>query len=255
MATPDERPEGTDAAPRQDAVAGGPPPPLPGPADAELAPRSGTGPSGRDADAWDAQRILGEFVDGFAAMARIGRAVSIFGSARTPPGHPDYEHARVVGERFARAGFAVITGGGPGIMEAANRGARDGGGLSVGCTIELQGSEQIPNAYLDLTIDFHSFFARKTMFVRYAEAFVVFPGGLGTLDELFEAATLVQTGKIRRFPIILVGSARWRPMIDWLREDAVADARLTTAELGLLQVLDDPDEIVRTVAASADRRS
>jgi uncharacterized protein (TIGR00730 family) len=205
-------------------------------------------------DPWRALRILGEFVDGFDAMARVGRAVSIFGSARTPEDHPDYRLARTVGERFARAGFAVITGGGPGVMEAANRGARDGDGLSIGCTIELP-REQESNPYLDLSIDFRYFFVRKTMFVKYAEAFVVFPGGLGTLDELFEAATLVQTGKIRRFPIILVGSARWRPMIDWLREDAVADARLTTAELGLLQVLDDPDEIVRTVAASADRRS
>jgi uncharacterized protein (TIGR00730 family) len=225
---------------------------LRGSVDAGLLRSPGSGEPATASDAWSALRILGEFVDGFDAMARVGRAVAIFGSARTPPGHPDYELARTVGERFARAGFAVITGGGPGAMEAANRGARDGGGLSVGCTIELQ-QPQDPNPYLDLTIDFRSFFVRKTMFVRYAEAFVVFPGGLGTLDELFEAATLVQTGKIRRFPIILVGSARWKPMIDWLREDAVADARLTEDELGLLRVLDDPDEIVRTVSASVDQ--
>ncbi len=134
-------------------------------------------------------------------------------------------------------------------MEAANRGARDGDGLSIGCTIELP-REQESNPYLDLSIDFRYFFVRKTMFVKYAEAFVVFPGGLGTLDELFEAATLVQTGKIRRFPIILVGSARWKPMIDWLREDAVADRRLTESELELLRVMDDPDEIVAVVSAS-----
>lgn len=253
MGAPDEGPdEGgrTDRPPDRSSAARS----FPGAADTELARPSGIGPSGIDSDAWRALRILGEFVDGFDAMARVGRAVSIFGSARTPVGHPDYELARVVGERFARAGFAVITGGGPGIMEAANRGARDGEGLSVGCTIELP-AEQAPNPYLDLTIDFRSFFVRKTMFIRYAEAFVVFPGGVGTLDELFEAATLVLTGKIRRFPIILVGSARWKPMIDWLREDAVADGRLTSDELGLLRVVDDPDEIVAAVAASVNHRS
>ncbi len=225
-----------------------------GTADAGLFEATGGDASFLHTDAWRALRILGEFVDGFDAMARVGRAVSIFGSARTQPDHPDYGLARAIGERFAQAGFAVITGGGPGIMEAANRGARDGGGLSVGCTIELP-REQSRNPYLDLTIDFRYFFVRKTMFVKYAEAFVVFPGGLGTLDELFEAATLVQTGKIRRFPIILVGSARWRPMIDWLREDAVGDHRLTADELALLQVMDDPDEIVATVVASMDRSS
>ena len=200
-------------------------------------------------DPWRALRILSEFVEGFDAMARIGDAVTVFGSARTPPGHPQYELARATGARLARAGYAVITGGGPGLMEAANRGAREAGGLSVGCNIELP-HEQHPNGHLDLTIDFRYFFVRKTMFVKYAKAFVVFPGGFGTLDELFEAVTLIQTGKVRRFPLILMGTEVWRGLLDWLRTDAVADARLTEAELELLTLTDDPDEAVAQIVAA-----
>ena len=202
-------------------------------------------------DPWRALRILSEFVEGFDAMSRVGSAVAVFGSARTPRDHPLYALGQALGERLARAGLAVITGGGPGIMEAANRGARDGGGLSVGCNIELP-HEQAPNAYCDLLIDFRYFFVRKTRFVKYAEAFVVFPGGFGTLDELFEAVTLIQTGKVRRFPVVLMGTATWRHMLDWLAADAVADGRLTPDELELMTLTDDPDEAVAAILAGAD---
>jgi uncharacterized protein (TIGR00730 family) len=201
-------------------------------------------------DPWRALRILSEFVEGFDAMSRIGTAVAVFGSARTPDSHPLYALGRAVGERLARAGLAVITGGGPGIMEAANRGAREGGGLSVGCNIELP-REQLPNPYCDLLIDFRYFFVRKTMFVKYSEAFVVFPGGFGTLDELFEAVTLIQTGKVRRFPVVLMGTATWRHMLDWLAADAVADGRLTAEEIGLMTLTDDPDEAVAAILAGS----
>jgi hypothetical protein len=203
-----------------------------------------------NSDPWRALRILSEFVDGFDAMARVGPAVSVFGSARTPEEHPHYELARATGERLARAGYTVITGGGPGIMEAANRGAQDGDGLSVGCNIELP-REQYANPYLDLTIDFRYFFVRKTMFVKYAQAFVVFPGGFGTLDELFEALTLIQTGKVHRFPLVLMGSASWRGLIDWLQADAVADDRVSREEMDLVTVTDDPDEAVATIVAAS----
>src|SRR3954447_11694212 len=159
-----------------------------------------------DSDPWRALRILSEFVEGFDALASVGPAVTIFGSARVKDGAPEYELARGIARRLAERGFAIITGGGPGIMEAANRGCRDGGGLSIGCNIELP-HEQGLNAYVDLGIEFKYFFARKTMFVKYADAFVIMPGGFGTLDELFEALTLIQTGKIRDFPVVLVGTA------------------------------------------------
>ena len=170
-----------------------------------------------DTDPWRALRILSEFVEGFDALAAIGPAVSVFGSARTPEGHPHYELARQIGRLLAESGYAVITGGGPGAMEAANRGCKEGGGLSVGCNIELP-HEQDLNAYVDLGVEFRYFFARKTMFVKYADAFVILPGGFGTLDELFEALTLIQTGKISHFPVILVGSEYWRGLLDWVRE-------------------------------------
>jgi len=203
-------------------------------------------------DPWRALRILAEFVEGFDAMARIGPAVCVFGSARVAPGHPHYELARQVGSGLARAGLATITGGGPGAMEGANRGAREAGGLSVGCNIELP-NEQHANPYLDLAIDFRYFFVRKTMFVKYAEGFVVLPGGFGTLDELFEAVTLIQTGKVHRFPVVLIGTATWAPLIDWLRSDAIGDGRLREEELALLHVTDDPDEAVDRIVASVGR--
>ncbi|MDX6376895.1 MAG: hypothetical protein QOE98_1198 [Gaiellaceae bacterium] len=200
-------------------------------------------------DPWRALRILSEFVDGFDALSRCGRAVSVFGSARLGEDHPHYALARAVGQRAAKAGLTVITGGGPGLMEAANRGAQEAGGFSVGCNIELP-HEQQANAYLDLTIDFRYFFVRKTMFVKYAEGFVVFPGGFGTLDELFEALTLIQTGKIDRFPIVLMGSETWRGLLDWLRTGAMVDRRIADGDLELLTVTDDPDEAIAAITAS-----
>ena len=209
-------------------------------------------PAFLDSDPWRALRILSEFVDGFDALAAIGPAVSIFGSARAKPGQPHYETARVVGRLIAEAGYAVITGGGPGIMEAANRGAQEGGGLSVGCNIELP-HEQALNDYVDLGVEFRYFFARKTMFVKYADAFVILPGGFGTMDELFESLTLIQTGKIRHFPVILVGVEYWRGLLDWLRTTMLEAAVVSPEDLDLLQLTDDPAEVVRMVQAS--RRS
>jgi uncharacterized protein (TIGR00730 family) len=202
-------------------------------------------------DTWRALRILAEFVDGFDAMAAVGPAVTVFGSARTDPGTPEYETARAIGRQLAEAGYAVITGGGPGIMEAANRGCREGGGLSVGCNIELP-HEQGSNAYVDLGIDFRYFFARKVMFVKYADAFVILPGGFGTLDELFEALTLIQTGKVRHFPVILVGSNYWAGLLDWIRRTLMADGNVSAIDLDLLQVTDDPAEVVRLIQTYAD---
>ena len=192
-------------------------------------------------DPWRVLRIMGEFVHGFDALAEVGAAVAVFGSARTPETDPMYQAARDSAGRLARAGFAVITGGGPGIMEAANRGAREAGGLSVGCNIELP-HEQGINPYVDVAVNFRYFFCRKTMFVKYAEGFVLFPGGFGTLDELFEALTLIQTGKIHRFPVVLFGSAYWRGLVDWMRERLLGEAKIDAADLGLLTVTDSPEE-------------
>ena len=186
-------------------------------------------------------------------MAHVGKAVSIFGSARTPEDHPQYAHAREVARRLGEAGFSIITGGGPGIMEAANRGARDAGVPSIGLGIELP-HEQGMNPYVDLGIDFHYFFARKVMFVRYASAFVVAPGGFGTLDELWEAATLVQTEKIRSFPIVLTDCAFWGGLIDWVRGPLCEQGKIDRTDVDLLQLTDDPDEIVRIVAAAEHRQ-
>ena len=180
----------------------------------------------------------------------VGPAVTVFGSARTAAESPQYETARAIGQRLAEAGYAVITGGGPGIMEAANRGCREAGGLSVGCNIELP-HEQGANQYVDLGIDFRYFFARKVMFVKYADAFVIMPGGFGTLDELFEALTLIQTGKVRHFPVILVGTDYWSGLLGWIRGTLVADGNVGPADLALLQVTDDPDEVVRLIQAAA----
>jgi uncharacterized protein (TIGR00730 family) len=210
-------------------------------------------PAFLDSDPWRALRILSEFVEGFDALAAVGPAVTVFGSARTKPDDPVYETARTIGRLLARDGFAVITGGGPGAMEAANRGAQEGGGLSVGCNIELP-HEQSINPYVDLGVEFRYFFARKTMFVKYADAFVILPGGFGTLDELFEALTLIQTGKVRHFPVVLVGSRYWSGMLTWMRDVQLPAGAIAAEDLELLKLTDDPEEvaaIIREYAALA----
>ena len=199
------------------------------------------------------QRIAAELERGFDALRDVTRGVSVFGSARVLPGAPEYELAREAGRKLGEAGFTVITGGGPGIMEAANRGAREAGARSVGLNIELP-FEQGPNAFQDITLTFHFFFARKVMFVRYAGAFVVFPGGFGTLDELFEALLLIQTRKIRSFPVVLVGRDWWSGLLDWLRDRLLADGMISPEDLDLVALTDDPDEVVRIVDAGARRQ-
>jgi hypothetical protein len=206
-----------------------------------------------DTDPWRALRILAEFVEGFDAMAAVGPAVTVFGSARTDEDSPDYALARTIGRRLAEAGFAVITGGGPGVMEAANRGCRDAGGLSVGCNIELP-EEQGLNPYVDLGVEFRYFFVRKVMFVKYADAFIIMPGGFGTLDELFEALTLIQTEKVRHFPVILVGTEYWQGLLDWVRASPIARGAVSPHDLDLLVMTDDPDEIVRIITEDAAAR-
>jgi len=194
-----------------------------------------------------AEEIGDEFLQGFEAVARIDRpAVTLFGSARVHEGHPAYEQAREVGRRFAEAGFAVVTGGGPGVMEAANRGAKEGGGLSVGFNIELP-HEQHENRYLDIELTFRHFYVRKTMFVKAAEGFVIFPGGFGTLDELFEALTLIQTGKVLNFPVVLFDRAYWQPMVDWIRNRLLAERMVSREDVELLYLTDSPDEAVAKV--------
>jgi uncharacterized protein (TIGR00730 family) len=207
----------------------------------------------RAADAARISDIAAEFARGFDALAGVGRAVTVFGSSRTPPEHPHYALAREVGACLGRGGYAVITGGGPGLMEAANRGARDVGAVSVGCNIELP-HEQALNPYLDIALRFSHFFARKVMFVRYASAFVVCPGGYGTLDELFESLTLIQTGTIRHFPLVLMGGGEWDGLIQWLRAGALADGRIDPSEFDLLHVLSEPAEICEIVDAAYERQ-
>jgi uncharacterized protein (TIGR00730 family) len=199
-------------------------------------------------DTWRALRIMGEFVEGFDALAGIGPAVSVFGSARIGRSDPSYRQARTLTRKLAKHGYAIITGGGPGIMEAANRGAREGGGLSVGCNIELP-FEQGLNEYVTLGMEFRYFFVRKTMFVKYAEAFCIFPGGFGTLDELFEALTLIQNGKVQHFPVVLFGTAYWRGMLDWMRASPLAEGKVSSDDLRLFTVTDDVDEAVAVIQA------
>jgi uncharacterized protein (TIGR00730 family) len=188
-----------------------------------------------------------EFLAGFEAVERIDRpAVSCFGSARAPEGSRPYELARETGRLFAEAGWAVVTGGGPGVMEAANRGCREGGGLSVGFNIELP-HEQGTNPYVDLALAFDHFYARKTMFVKAAEGFCVFPGGFGTADELFESLTLIQTGKVLHFPVVLVGETYWTPLLEWVRRSALADGMVSAEDLALLTLTDDPRVALETV--------
>jgi uncharacterized protein (TIGR00730 family) len=200
-------------------------------------------------DPWRVFRIMGEFVEGFDTLANVGPAVAVFGSARVPPGHADYAAAEVTAHRLAESGFAIITGGGPGVMEAANKGARDAGGTSIGCNIELP-FEQGTNAYVDVAVNFRYFFVRKTMFVKYSEAFVIFPGGFGTMDELFEALTLIQTGKIRNFPVILFGTRYWAGLLQWIREVMAAEGKISPNDADLLVVTDSPDEAVRVILSA-----
>jgi len=199
-------------------------------------------------------RVHDELQRGFELLAGLGPAVSIFGSARVHESDPVYGLARQTARLLGEAGIAVITGGGPGIMEAANRGARDAGATSVGLNIELP-FEQAQNQYVDLGLRFHYFFTRKVMFVRYACAFVVFPGGFGTLDEMFEALTLIQTGKIRHFPVVLVEAGYWRGLMDWIRERLLAEGRISPGDLDLLRMSDDPAEVVEIVTAGASRQA
>ena len=210
---------------------------------------------GHDGDlAGHAERIGREFLDGFVAVERIGRpAISVFGSARVDENDHVYAEARAVGKRIAEAGFAVVTGGGPGVMEAANRGAREGGGLSVGFNIQLP-HEQRPNPYLDVSLTFAHFYARKTMFVKAAEGFVIFPGGFGTLDELFESLTLIQTGKVLHFPVVLFDHGYWAPLLDWIRGRVLGEGLVSPEDLELLTVTGDPDEAVATLVECYRRR-
>ncbi len=221
--------------------------------DRQLLERPPLPPAFLATDPWRVLRIQSEFVEGFDALAAVGPAISIFGSARVGPDDPMYLAARDLAAALAREGFAIITGGGPGIMEAANRGAREGGGLSVGCNIELPFEQQL-NAYVDLGIEFHYFFVRKMMFVKYAEAFIIFPGGFGTLDELFEALTLIQTGKIVHFPVVLFGSEYWQGLLQWIRERPLAEAKISRGDLDLMIVTDDVEEACRVVKRFYDRK-
>ena len=205
-------------------------------------------------DPWRVLRIQSEFVEGFGLLAELGPAVSVFGSARTKPDSDEYATTVALGAALADAGYAVITGGGPGVMEAANRGASEAGGVSVGLGIELP-FEQRLNEWVDVGLNFRYFFARKTMFVKYAQAFVIMPGGFGTLDELFEALTLVQTRKVTRFPVILFGTAYWQGLVDWIRTSMLPDGKIGAADLELIRVTDSVDEAVAIIVEAEQERS
>jgi len=198
-------------------------------------------------DTWRVFRIMAELVEGFEALNKIGPAVTIFGSARVEPGSPNYNKCLKVSERLAKEGFAIISGGGPGIMEAANKGAQNAGGTSVGLNIELP-SEQSPNPYRDVKLEFRYFFVRKLMFVKYAVAYVIFPGGLGTMDELFEALTLIQTKKIRSFPVVLVGNEYWTGLIDWLRNTLLESGAISPEDIDLMHIVDEPEEVCAIIS-------
>ena len=204
-------------------------------------------------DTWRLMRITGEFIEGFDRLAGVTKAVTVFGSARVGPSDPWYAVAQEVSRLLAKEGFAIITGAGPGIMEAANRGAREGGGRSIGCNIELP-FEQHANPYVDTLINFRYFLVRKMMFIKYSTAFLIFPGGFGTLDELFEALTLIQTGKVVHFPVVLVGGEWWSGLLDWMRERLLATGKIAASDLELLRVTDDPEEVVRAICAGAERQ-
>ena len=204
-------------------------------------------------DPWRVMRITSEFVAGFDALHHIERAVTIFGSARVKEDHPDYLAAVELSRQLAEAGFAIITGGGPGIMEAGNKGALLGGGRSVGCNIELP-YEQGTNQYVRISVNFRYFFVRKTMFVKYADGFVIFPGGFGTMDELFEAMTLIQTRKISHFPIVLFGSAYWDGLLRWMKDTMLSEGKIDAPDLNLLFCTDDPSEAVRIITDCYEKR-
>ncbi|MHB8771469.1 MAG: LOG family protein [Syntrophales bacterium] len=197
-------------------------------------------------ESWRIFRIMAEFVDAVETLTGVGHAVSIFGSARTLPGDPAYQKAEALARLLAEKGFAVITGGGPGIMEAANKGAAEAGGQSVGMNIKLP-LEQVPNPYANISIDYKYFFIRKVMFVKYAMAYVIMPGGFGTLDELFEALTLIQTKRIKPFPVILMGSEYWQGLVDWLKKTMLGTKNISPEDLDSFQIIDDPAEVVRHI--------
>ncbi|MEA2348647.1 MAG: hypothetical protein QOG62_2434 [Thermoleophilaceae bacterium] len=226
----------------------------PNTSDQELIHAESAGINKELTDAERLARISEELAHGFSALADVGPAVSLFGSARTPADHPRYELARTTARVLGEAGFSIITGGGPGIMEACNRGARDAGVTSVGLNIELP-FEQRSNQYLDVSLNFHHFFTRKLMFVRYASAFVVFPGGLGTLDEAFEALTLIQTGKTHHFPLLLVDSGYWSGLVDWLHDRVLADGNISPGDTELMEITDDPAHVVAVVTEGARRQA
>lgn len=204
-------------------------------------------------DPWRVLKIQAEFVEGFNDLALLGPAISVFGSARIPVGHPTYELGMRLGGALAEAGFAVITGGGPGTMEAVNKGALEAGGTSVGLGIELPWEARL-NEYVTAGLNFRYFFVRKTMFVKYSQGYVVLPGGVGTLDELFEAMTLAQTQKITTFPIVLMGVRHWQGLVDWMREDMLADGRIAASDLDMLTLTDDVDEAVALMVKARDAR-
>ncbi|MFC5185412.1 LOG family protein [Actinomadura harenae] len=206
------------------------------------------------ADPWRVLRIQAEFVEGFGLLAELPKAACVFGSARTRPDTPEYKLGEEIGAKLHEAGYAVITGGGPGIMEAANKGCHEAGGLSVGLGIELP-FEQSLNDYIDIGVQFRYFFVRKTIFVKYSQAFVVLPGGFGTLDELFEAITLVQTGKITRFPIVLVGTEYWGGLIDWMKTSVLRAGNISADDLDLIHLTDDPDEVVRVIVGAHEEEA
>jgi uncharacterized protein (TIGR00730 family) len=211
------------------------------------------GPRSRSFELRRALRIFRELIRGFRALHFVGPCVTVFGSARFGEGHPAYEQGRAVGRALARAGFTVMTGGGPGVMEAANRGAKEVGGASIGCNVELP-REQLPNRYLDRHVTFRYFMVRKLMLVKYSYAFIALPGGFGTLDELFEALTLIQTGKIRHFPVVLFDTGYWAPMIEFMRGELLADGMISAADLELLRLTDDVDEAVHYVLERYEQR-
>lgn len=204
-------------------------------------------------DPWRIFRIMSEFIEGFDALAHIPPSVAIFGSARVKPENPLYQTAVTTGKLLAEAGFGIITGGGPGLMEAGNKGAMEGGTCSVGCNIELPFEQHI-NPYVDIDIEFRYFFVRKMMFIKYTEGYVIFPGGFGTLDELFEAVVLIQTKKIRHFPVILFGASYWKGMLDWIRGSLLGTGKINPVDMDIFHVTDDPEEVVRIVKESYDKR-
>jgi len=197
-------------------------------------------------DSWRLFHIMAEFVEGFEALAECGPAVTIFGSTRVNPGDEVYQKAERIGQLLAESGFAVITGGGPGVMEAANKGASSSGGKSVGLNIELP-FEQKPNPYANITLKFRYFFVRKVMFVKYAVAYIILPGGFGTMDELLESVTLIQTRKIKPFPVILVGANYWKGFLDWIKEVVLKEGKISPEDLEIFQIIDEPGEIVKAI--------